>query len=654
MRSLHAKVSKALIALVVVFMMAITAFGISQIARLTASADEADTGTIGYGADNKATVTLDNKAPATLTVKDGVTAGMYYMYANVTEIVAAPETDDEEAAPLPEDEFFYVDLEVTSSEMQWPVYLSYSETLQSYIGVVYAEAGLEYTVTTYMDGYSYTVEFYLNDLAIGALNDNYLSGLDISASAPLNVKLDNVTGNYMVTVEIYSDLESDPTISDPAIYVNGVELKKNADMYGAFTGTFDLTDVSALKITTTSENAITIGISLREVVKAETLVMGAPMEFSLWVARNFEYKATATGYYTLNVTKAISNSYVDVMLKSDPNSFAGTYLEKGYPIHFVAGQTYYFMITYTGVEFEEGVENPATPATATFTFNLEAWTAPTLEANDIYYVPVTNSASTAVALNVNVTGNYLVSLMALPMSAYNDGFEVTVTYNGKDYALNIYNDFSVEIEFVESAKTIMLVSNQDEDFTCGVSLSEIYDTTLELGVAMEINFAGWEGRAYSLYNLPVGTYSVEIIDGNGNIMVFDTNYTAVVGYGETNGTFTVTTEVEEFILIIENNSDDEVSFSVLVQGRNMMYLEETVNIILSAEVNSITYYIELTEGEYEVYMPNIPAGLTVYANGVALSENNTFTVEEASTIAITFVYTGTEEIDFQATIYSNN
>lgn len=640
----NVKFSKALIALVMVFMMAITAFGISQIARLTASADEAETGTIGYGADNKATVTLDNTAPATLTVKDGVTAGTYYMYANVTEIIAAPETDDGETAPLPEDEFFYVDLEVTSSEMQWPVYLSYSDPLKMYIGVVYAEAGLEYTVTTYMDGYSYTVEFYLADLAIGAFNEYYLSGIDISATAPVTVKLDNVSGNYMVVLDIYTELTTEPTI-----YVNGVELTKNADMYNAYTGTFNLTDVSALEITTTSEKVLTVGISLREVVKAETLVMGAPIELSLWEARNFEYKATATGYYTLDVTKEISNSYVDVMLKSDPNSFVGSYLEEDYPIHFVAGQTYYFMITYTGTEWVEGA---VTPATATFTFNLAPWTAPTLEANNVYYVPVTNSASTAAALNVNVTGNYLVSLMALPMSAYNYGFEVTVTYNGKDYALNIYNDFSVEIEFVESAKTIMLVSNQDEDFTCGVSLSEIYDTTLELGVAMEINFTGWEGRAYSLYNLPVGTYSVEIIDGNGMIMVFDTNYTAVVGYGETNGTFTVTTEVEEFILIIENNSDDEVSFSVLVQGRNMMYLYDPTEITLSAEVNSITYYIELTEGEYEVFILDMPAGLTIYANGVALSENNTFTVEEASTIAITFVYTGTETITFEATVYN--
>lgn len=642
------KFSKALIALVMVFMMAITAFGISQIARLTASAAEAETGTIGYGTDNKATVTLDNTAPATLTVKDGVTAGMYYMYANVTEIVAAPETDDGETAPVPGEDFIYVDLQIESSKMEWPVYLSYSEPLKTYIGVVYAEAGLEYTVTTYMDGYTYTVEFYLNDLALGALNEYYLSGVDISATAPVTVKLDNVSGDYMVVVDVYSELEDNATIS-----VNGTVLTKNADMYGSYTGTFNLTGVSALEITTTNEDVVTIGISLREIVKAETLVMGAPIELSLWEARNFEYKATATGYYTLDVTKAISNSYVDVMLKSDPNSFVGSYLEEGYPIHFVAGQTYYFMITYTGTEWVEGVE---TPETATFTFNLAAWTAPTLEANNIYYVPVTNSASTAVALNVNVTGKYLVSLMALPMAAYSYGFEVTVNYNNETYALNIYNDFSTEIEFVESAKTIMFVSNQDEDFTCGVSLSEIYDTTLELGVAMEINFAGWEGRAYSLHNLPVGTYSVDIIDGNGNIMVFDTNYTAVVGYGETSGTFTVTTEVEDFILIIENNSDDDVTFSVLVQGRNTMVLGESKEITLSAEMSSVTYYIELAEGEYFIEL-TLPTGvrIQVLIDGeeyIGYGETDAyFDVEvENGTLALTFNYAGTDTVTFSAIV----
>lgn len=643
----------ALIALVMSFMLAITAFGIFQIAK-TASATQADVGTLGYGADNKATVALTEKEPATLTVKDNVAAKMYYMYANVTEIAEIPGYnggEDGEENPLPPEEVLYVDLQVKSSTMTWPLFLSYNEEMKNYIGVIYAEAGMNYTVTTYTAGYTFTVEFYLTDVAIGSFNEYYLSGLEMAMDKPVTVNLQNVTGKYMVVVEVYD--EFDETIS-----VNGTALTAEPSLWNGFTGVFDLTDVKSLTVSTTSEDTVAFSLSLREIATPDTLEMDKAVELPLWQAKKFEYTATVTGIYTLEVVKQYANSYIDVMLMDSATSLSGSYINLdaengGYPISFVAGQKYYFQLTYTGTEYEEGV---VTPEKAEFTLKLATWTAPTLEANYVYNVPVTNSASTATALKIaeELSGNYLVSLLILPMSAYTDkDFIVTLTYNGTPYTLNLANDFAVALELAKGEKTIKLVSNQDKTFTCGISVSEVFDTDLELGVAKAVNYSGREGRAYTLYELPAGTYAIDLIGSNGNVMVFDTSYNAVVGYGETNGIFTVANEVAEFVLIIENNSDTPVSFSILVTGnRNMMYIDETINITLNAEANSVTYYIDLSEGEYEVYIPDMPAGLTVYANGEVLSSNNTFTVETATTVTITFVYTGMEEINFMATVYN--
>lgn len=629
MKTSSKKFSKAPIALALSAMMAITAAGLSQFVKLTASAAEAS-GIIGYEKD--ATVSLTSKTPATLTVDNDVEAGMYYMYAEL-------EAD-------------YADILVSSPEMEWPAYLQYNASMFSYMAVVYAEAGLEYTLSTYIEETEYTVTAYLSDLSIGEFNDYSLNDLRLSADAPVNSLLDFVNGEYMVVVDVYEEVE------DITLSVNGVELTKNPEAYNAYTATVDFTSAKSLTLTTSSTENITVSITLREIVKAEELVMGEPVELSLWQEKVFSYTATESGYQVLDIAKNPANSYINVVLKSDPNSYDGTYIEEGYPINFVAGQTYYFALTYTGTEWVEGA---VTPDTATFTFNLATWEAPTIEADRTYYVPVANSVETAEQFKVNATGEYLVSIFSLPMEAYAEGFEVTLYYNGKEYPLNVGTSFTAQINFVETEQTIMLVSNQQAEFVCGIMLSKYVDTTIVVGKAKEITLNGYETMAYSLYDLPAGVYSIDVIGGNGNVTVYDSYYRPVVSNGSNSGLIYVSANVFEYMLFIENNSDDAMTFSVLVANKDAMALGQAKEVTLSAENNTATYYVGgLAEGNFQITLDSNYENVTVKFDGVSVPLVNgkgefTVTAEQADALmTLEFAYGGDEEVTFNATIMPLN
>ena len=558
------------------FIMALGVVGLANFATLSASAAEDET-VVNKGEANAVSVTVSNTSPAEFTVGSDLN-GQYYFYARITAPYIADPTlvslyvtreigePDEETGEIPLDYY----------------YLSYSEQLDEFYVMLNVTAGETLKFNTDYENVTLTVELWFDDLAIGSFNNNALYGVDLPATLNL---VGVASDSYIVAVTPYTDLGT-ATLSAQVDDGTEVTLQANAGMYGAYTGTVVVTASSkTLTVRSSGSEPVTVGIELYAVI-SNVPVLPATATLAAYEANLYSYTATASGYYCLNISNVkegenpVTDALFTIIFKTNANDFVGVDIyEKNHPVYVEEGTTYYFEVTYNGTEYREDDEgNPLpSPESVSVDFKVEAWTSVTVAVGNLYYVPVATTGSTyAVKLAEDLTGVYTLSLLGIP-----EGTTVVAHYGTDEYSFT--NADNVKNVTLKKDVTSLYFTSDDAPLVVGVQLDEYVDVTLQLDVAKTITLEPYFANAYYLYNLPAGTYSVTVTvtSGNGTVEVYAANQT-VVGHGHTFGVFTTNEASEEYGLVVSNQGDEAVTFTLLVEE-----YKGTVE-KLNLEANSVT------------------------------------------------------------------
>ena len=599
----------------------------------TASADTgivsiADTGSIGMGETNKATVSVSSTNPATLTVKD-VKAGQYYLMLKVPN------------GGL--DYWLSISAQV-GDDYAYPSYNSYAD---AYIALVTVSDGTEIVLTSYSDE-AETVDVYLGEVFIGASTDNSVYGLRIAEGTSRTMQLADVAaGNYIVRVQTYDLLDKDAKFY---AQLNGaaVELKYDDNMFGYVANVEIGAATKSLTVSTTNGDFISVDVYLNAVVTINTpLPMKDAATFTQYEAQSFVYKADKTGYFTISANSTTENAEFSYELKTNPNNLVSSIIpDSNFPMYFVEGQNYYFTITYSGL-----TDTWDAPATVDATFSLNKWQTPTVALNEMVYAPITVDGKTEA---VNITGEvgttYIIGFTNAPF----DVEHIYIHYAGEIITVDGMNGFNGEITIEKDYDTIYFTTDYNAEFVAGVTLSYVpvdYDDEIKLNAAKEITLRAHETLQYFVYNLPEGAYEVTLTDGNGNVTVTDVYDNTLINRGANKGFFTVETYGEETgtgYLYFTNDSDSAITFSVTVTKGETIALGEATDISLTAAENSKTYYVTgLTAGAYRVVITANPGTfVSVTLNGepfMGYFDNEkefTIDIDEWLTTAVSLTFTG--------------
>lgn len=583
------------------FIMALGVVGLANFATLSASAAEDET-VVNKGVTVSVTVSVDS--PVEFTVGSGLN-GQYYFYARIT----APDIPDLSAVSL------YVTREIGEPDEETgeiPLdyyYLSYSTELHAFYVMLNVTAGetLKFN-TDYAN--ELTVSLWFDDLAIGSFNNNALYGVDLPATLNL---VGVASDSYIVAVTPYTDLGT-ATLSAQVDDGTEVTLQANAGMYGAYTGTVVVTASSkTLTVRSSGSEPVAVGIELYAVI-GNVPALPATATLAAYEANLYSYTAAASGYYCLNISNVtegenpVTDALFTIIFKTNANDFVGVDIyENNHPVYVEEGTTYYFEVTYNGTEYREDDEgNPIpSPESVSVDFEVEAWKSETVAAGNLYYVPVATTGSAyAVTLAEGLTGDYTLSLLGIP-----EGTTVVAHYGTEHYDLTTYEN--VVTVTLEEEVTSLYFTSDDAPLVVGVQLDEYVDVTLHLGTPKTITLEPYFANAYYLYNLPAGTYSVTVTvtSGNGRVEVYAANQT-VVGHGHAFGVFTTNEASEEFGLVVSNQGDDAVTFTLLVEE----YENEVGNLVVGA--NSVTVAAD-SVGVYD--LGHLDAG--IYSITVSSSAN---------------------------------
>lgn len=542
---------------------AVAAIGYASNHGLEASAKTANyqvsEATMGYGEENKATgVTVTMDEPATLTLKN-VAAGQYYLNVKITEMTG--------------EDFFpqlnaIVDYDADAEEEQYGVGLSFNAESGNYIAVVNVKANSTITLTTYTAN-TYTVDAFLGDLFIGQGNDYYLSNVEISATAPLTLPLENAAASeYNITVSSwFAELEAGAEFK---VKVNdGEEVTLAWNGWSGYSGKITVTENSTtLTVSTTNTATVTVDISMEGIMKVDP--MPAQDTLNIYESVTYSYVATGTGYYSINYTNVnVLDADWSVSFKTSMDSFDETFIEgNNYPLYMVEGNTYYFTVTYMGTPYQEDADGNfiPSPSSATVKLSVDKWAVPTLKAySDIVYVPVTG-ADEMVAINLDAKSDtYVLSLVGLPFGLYMMGVDITAHYGTNSVVLTAENGYSAEIT-ITNEKTLWLTSDYNEEaLTIGVGLGDTAEV-LDPDAETEITLSGTNQTALYNLTLSTGEYALVIEAPAGVVTVYVDGVARDIseGYAQIEAYY----EYQLFEIVFEYSGTEEITFTVSVVDLN--------------------------------------------------------------------------------------
>ena len=462
---------------------------------------------------------------------------------------------------------------------------------------------------------------------------------------------DVAAGNYIVRLQTYDALERGVKFYAQLNNGAAVELTYDKNMYGYVAQVEVGAATKSLTISTTNGDFISVDVYLNAVVSVDTeLPMTEATTFNLNEAQYFYYTAKQTGYFTISANSTYANAEFGIILKTNPNDIVSTtVLNSGFPMYFVAGNTYYFDIAYTGIADAWDI-----PETINATFSLNYWQTPTIDINKMEYVPVTmNTDSKIVPVKIDgeVGATYCVGLSNVPFPVE----WVYIHYAGEIIAVNGFSCFCGEITIKEGYDTIYFSTDWEYEFIAGVELcyvSTAYDDVIFLNQATEITLRAHETLLYYVYNLPEGAYEVTLTDNNGNVIVTDSFDNTVINRGVNKGFFTI--DLYDFedsrtaFLYFTNDSNTEITFYVTVTKGETIILGQAKDITLSAAENNKTYYVTgLYAGAYRVVITANPGTyVSVYLNGESFMGYGvyegefTIDIDEWLTTAVALTFTG--------------
>ena len=527
-------------------------------------------------------------------------------------------------------------------------YLSENDYLGAFVGTVTVNSDSEIEIST-CSGATLTVEVWLQPLAIGQFNDYFLHDIQISSTTSREIALDGVSGTYTIVVETYELMTP-----SAVIMVNGVALSKNPDMYGAWTGTFNLTGVSSLVISTTNPEAISVNLSLREYITVdEELPMDDYVEFSIYEPQTFYYQAIDTGYFSLNYTSNVENAQFSFVVKTDPNNVDGiSFQGEDYPLYMEADEVYYITVTYMGYLWEYDEE---LPYKAEAVFAIEEWMAPTLTFNtEAMHIPVTAEGEDEVKMPLSVeAGTYDLNLLNIPFDILFGGYTVTAHFGNQEVVLD-YGFAQIE---VTNETSIWFTTDYSEGFTAGVTINTlVVKDTIYLNEWTEISVPAGGYCVYYLENIEFGYFNLYLNNyGGASIVVEVPPFIYPVIYeGQIFGTFEVVTYGDyttTVALYFYNNSDYTADLLALVEPVDDAVIElgAEKGIELVAGETKVYYLENVAEGLYNLALANA-AGIEITANGMPVTDGRFVTNYDGESVALRFTNTSDDTVVFDVTV----
>lgn len=621
------------------------------------------------GTNHLGGIPVSETAPATLALSN-VTAGKYVLHA------APLQTSVEEL----EDLELYAQLGNGSR-----IALPYTASAGAYTAVVDVTNQTSLVLST-VAGASCILDVNFVPYEITP-PDLSLAGVRLSSTNSAVIPLRNVTAaEYIVNVDFgYIELADTVTVSAQVTEGESVPLTKDNNYISAYTGNVTVTDGNGtLTITTSNTEELTVTVTLTEVLHYEELPT-TPVTLHEYDSVLYEYKVTNSGYYVISATTAVEKAGFDILLKEDPESFDSIEIHgNDFPTYLVANKTYYYQITYTGVNDPEAQIPPESPEYVSVQFKVSSWTKPVIAPEQNYYVPVTTTTAANhvdLTFNANVSGEYTLSLFDIPMFMAMMGETVYLHYgSGEPIALNSENGYSTNItipagEGETATRTFYLTTTWSTEVTLGLILTPatpVGSTNLNLFNANRITLASGEAKTYLLENIGAGEYTVTLSNINNPAILVEssTSDTAVIAAGGLSGNFILDiadySPVSTVALILTNKGTEDAEFDITVSPLNTAKVGTEQQLTLRVN-HAYSNYMELAAGAYQVALGNVPEGkeVRVYANGVQveLDANNTgvIPVGQSGQVCVSYIYYDEAEgldslvtIDITATVTGVN
>ena len=649
------KMKSALMAFLTVAMIACIALGYALTTNAAFFAKAAEQQKAEQNVATNVTVSAEAPADVTLT---GYAAGQYYLTVSV-------KNED-----LPDT--FYSEFAVTvnkGADDAEDYYLTYNSDTKVAAGVIKtttdnAEIELSVTTSTVL-----TVDVAIDNLFIGPAIENSLGVVEISQT-PLTIQLKDIqSGNYDVVLELAVERIEETPITIVAYDAEGKttsytrsRLEINTDSNEIISYVFTEVElVDGEYFTITSGEALDVTVTIQNAAPP-ALPWGTGIQLTPWELVTYSYVAPTSGDYAITYT-APADADVSITFKTDAASYDGLLVQgSNYPLTMREGTTYYFDIVLIA-------DN-----NATVTFNIQPWVAPTIEAEQFYYLPVASGQSEATVVDLAIpAGTYTLTLTDIPSAViWNEG-NITAFVGTQEVVLNLENNFASNVTITENDTFMFLTTNYTDDITVGVTFStpevrhEITaGTSTTVTIPAKGEYDDYGTVTYYLTN-PVegGFYTLTLSDVSVPDVVSVVTSEGVapfINVGGVVGGFRVN-YADDFALIFRNSGTTAVTLTALVNnvaGDNAIALKTATTITLQANSSAAKYLEGLAQGNYNLAF-SAAAGVSVYEDGVKLNvaENSAvITVDYLQAyngiVSLVFVNDTAEAVTFTVTVTPQN
>lgn len=607
-------------------------------------------------------VAVESNAPAMIDISK-VTPGTYILGV-ITEVVKGITDSDGEEVIEPTDLYASIDGVGTK--------LTYSPNSGAYSAVVTIGEDAKTLAIASLNSNSYVVDVRFSEYALTPANGYYLGGVVVTKEKPAEIPLTvDAEGDYMVAVDL-GDEQLPEGVTITAKVNNGAEatLNKDDNYYSTYVGTLHI-DTEATKLTiSTTASELTVTVSLVKQTPVYQLVNDNVETLRLYDTVNYSYTVAEDGYYVISATNVSEPmAGYDIFLKTDVDTFDGITIHgNNFPTYLYAG-TYYYQITYTGIEipqdWEDQGEPVITPDAVTVKFNVHDWEKTPI-IKDVYtYVPATTSFD-EVVVNMTLDGiktgeRFGLSLIDIPMSFMFSGSSIIAHYAGREYVFNAANGYYNEI-LATGVNTIYFTTDFYQQTTIGVAITDGQYLMVENQID-QVALSATNNKVDYTIQLTAGTYYIELALPAGEAVQVLVDGEVVIESGENVGVFVLNLPEEEYmgqpIITFVYNGTKDIIFDVVVTP-NILVLDDDNEVTIDEYVFSKTYFIVLPEGTYDIVL-DLPAGVSIQVtiNGdikIAFGEDEadfTISATQAGIVKIAFETSGFEKVTFGATITEN-
>lgn len=597
----------------------------------------------------------------------GVPQGQYYLSVNFSGIPSGQ----------------YFDVVATVGDEAFYLLTDFGTTTASAAGVIRTSKADDTIILSVNTPTELTVDVYLEDLYIGESNNYQLNGVQLT-NVDTAIELQSLSaGKYTISVDLGAQVlgedasiiaETDNEEAAPVVLVK-------QGFFETYTGTLDLSASTAtLYLRTTNPVPLNVSITLEKQAVIDPLPATA-VTLETWMPVTYSYSVTEPGYYKINYTSTDTKAVVETTFKTNATDFEGlTVVGDNFPLYMEADTTYYFTVTLTD----------ATENTASVTFTVTDWAAPTITAGDIFYVPVTSATSKEAEIDLDLADNtYNLSITDVPFTYVENNYVIsaffTATAPTQSVALNRDNSFAASVE-LKGATKVHFTTTAPTDTVVGISFVVPEERKeLVIGALTDIEVPGKVGTeqygSATYYvtapTLPegqtfdwLGYYDIVLSTLTSQNIEVTTTYSDIpaVLRGDSVGGFAIRYE-GEFALIFRNYGAEAATFKATVTkalSDLSIDLGVETDVTVPAESLTVRYLENLVQGNYSFTVTAADEStdlqnITVYVDGEEFALENgkatlnvSYTQDSNGLITVMFKNTGATDANLKVTVTPQN